>query len=59
MFTEICRFGSKKNIDRAKELLDHETSLVKAENIEDGIKTWVKQDTVWTEIMQKMPEKMA
>jgi hypothetical protein len=46
----------KKNIDRAKELLDHETSLVKAENIEDGIKTWVKQDTVWTEIMQKIKD---
>ena len=40
----------KENIETAKQLLAHETQNQKEEAVEDGRRTWEKQDTVWDEI---------
>ncbi|MEA3443786.1 MAG: transposase [Bacteroidota bacterium] len=41
----------KQNIETAKQHLSQEQSLANEEAIEDGRQVWVKQDTVWDEIM--------
>lgn len=46
----------KKNIEKAKELLSQQTALELAQNDEDGMITWVKQDTVWSRIMQQIKD---
>ena len=41
----------KQNIETAKQLLAQETDNQKEEALEDGRQVWVKQDTVWAEIL--------
>jgi len=41
----------KQNIEKAKQLLAHETENQNEEALEDGRQVWVKQDTVWGEIL--------
>ncbi len=42
----------KENIELAKNLLEQETICKQEEAFEDGRSVWVKQDTVWNEILQ-------
>ncbi len=42
----------KQNIETAKQLLAQEVENKKEEAMEDGIRVWGKQDTVWDEIME-------
>ena len=42
----------KLNIETAKRILNQEIEDRKEEAIEDGLRTWEKQDTVWGEILE-------
>jgi hypothetical protein len=42
----------KQNIETAKQLLEEEAQTKKEEDLEDGIRVWEKQDTVWVEILE-------
>jgi len=42
----------KENIELAKRLLAEETETETSEALEDGLRVWQKQDTVWDEISQ-------
>lgn len=42
----------KQNIETAKRILEQEIEDQKEEDIEDGLQTWEKQNTVWTEILE-------
>jgi len=42
----------KQNIETAKQLLELEAENKKEEALEDGERTWEKQDTVWDEILK-------
>ena len=44
----------KENISTAKRLLDLQQQAHRQEAIEDGIRVWEKQNTVWDEILNKM-----
>jgi len=44
----------KENILQSKELLSEENAEQKQEALEDGKQVWEKQDTIWTEIMEKI-----
>ena len=44
----------KSNIEKAKAYLFQEQQEQKLEDIEDGIQTWEKRDTVWVEIMDQV-----
>jgi hypothetical protein len=44
----------KQNIETAKKLLDQEAIDIKEEAIEDGRPVWIKQDTVWYEILESI-----
>lgn len=46
----------KENIALANKLLLEERAGQKQEDIEDGIQTWEKQDTIWREIMGKIEQ---
>ncbi len=51
IFANACR---KVNILISKELLQQQTEEQKQEDIEDGKQIWEKQDTIWSEIMEKI-----
>jgi len=42
----------KQNIETAKLLLEQEVAIRKEEVLEDGLRVWEKQDTVWGEILR-------
>jgi hypothetical protein len=51
IFANACR---KVNILISKELLQQQTDEQKQEDMEDGKQIWEKQDTIWSEIMEKI-----
>jgi hypothetical protein len=44
----------KENIQTARELLKQETQLRQEQTLEDGGKVWIRQDSVWTQILEKI-----
>jgi len=44
----------KQNIETARALLKQESELLDEQTLEDGGRVWVKQDTVWKEILEKI-----
>lgn len=44
----------KQNIETAKAILKQEALDLKEEALEDGIQTWEKQDTIWSEILKTL-----
>ena len=42
----------QENIRLSKKLLEEDQLIRRLEAIDDGLSVWVKQDTIWVEIMQ-------
>jgi hypothetical protein len=57
-FSKVRHYGifspryRKENIETAKKLLDQETQIHDSEAMDDGLRVYQKQDTVWNEISQ-------
>lgn len=55
-FCKVCHYGilsprnRKENIGTAKRLLHEKTQNHEAEALEDGLRVWQKQETIWDEI---------
>ena len=50
----FCSRNRKHNIAKAKQLLAEETENHNLEAAEDGLQVWVKQNTVWDNIMESI-----